>query len=465
MLHFLKNNMKKRILIFTGLLIFAAASSSLFSQEEIWDAKGQKAMQLNKFDEAIEYFGKAIKLDPRNKHTFYNRGLAFLYSSKFEESVGDFSKVIELDSNYADAYNNRGLSYNYLDKFDSSIADFDRAVRIDSNFTEAYINRGSANLGMGRTELAMKDFSKAISLNSQNPAVYVERGRLNYKTRRFEEAVDDFTKSIKLGMKSPKIYYNRGNAYFGLKKFDLAIKDYTRVLTEDSLNTEALNNRAISFENLYQQEQGNDSTNVKPKIKKGKKAKSNLLELAEADRKKLFRITGTEDRFKPIDSLKFVKYTNKSGDISLNIPDTWHLMENHEHSVDEMIITFDKISAFEEPYSVGVRLSINRDMDSLYKVKEPVALLDFWKGSMAKNAEEYYRYDLLSQKTFNRGTYVGSMNKTRLQVKQDYYPLKIIEVVLAKSDVLFYAYFQAPEAQFGYYEKIFEKAIESLYVK
>ncbi len=532
--------MKVHLSFFRIVFFLIIFSANLFGQEEIWDAKGQTALQQGNYDKAIENFNKAIKINGRNKHFFYNRGLAYLYSSRFDTAVLDFSKVIELDDKYADAYNNRGLSYNYMDRFDSALTDFNKAIALDSNFTEAYINRGSAFLGLAFPENALTNFDKAIRLDSNNPAVFVERGRVYYKTKKYNEAISDFTKAIKLGLKNGKIYYNRGNSYYSLKKYTMAIDDYTTSFQSDTMNSESLNNRAISFDlisqsdkhflssiiNNNQYQQLLSSLNNPKKSKKDTKKNisseitldssnriiiidslitvyrtqkdaykkfKNLMaayqnytkilakdtaniealfhrsvvtsQLGESDRKLLYKLSGNEGRFKPIDSLKFVPYSERSGQISLLMPENWHTQEIHDANSDELIITFDRLTSPYDNYSVGIKLSITKNMDSLYKVKEPVALLDFWKGSTAKNSEEYFKYDIMSQKTIKRGDYIGSLNKTRLQVKQDYYPLKIIEVVLAKTDVIFYAYFQAPEVQFGYYEKIFEKAIESLIVK
>lgn len=423
------------------IIIFLFIVFNASAQEEIWNAKGDKALQNGKYEDAVTFFDKAIKIDKSNKHSYYNRGLAKLYLQKFEESAADFSVVIEMDPKYSDAWNNRGLAYNYGGLYDSALADFNKALELDDKFLEAYINRGTSLLGLGKIEEALKDLNKAIEMDSTNPAVFNERGRANYYLKNTEEAIADFSKAIKLGLKNPKIYYNRANAYFKLEKFDLAIKDYTLVLKSDTANTEALNNRAISYDNI------------------GDKAKAN------ADRKKLAKLTGSEGKFKDIDSIKFVKYADRLSRIEIMLPEGWSFFEHHETDVDEIIISSDKIESFDQPYSVGVRIVLNRNMDTLYKVSEPDAILDFWRGSTMQNAQDYFRYEILSAKNYNRGEYKVLLNKTVLQIQKDFYPVKLYELVMAKKAFICYSYFQSPEVQFGYYQKIFDKAIESFIIK
>jgi hypothetical protein len=49
-----------------------------------------------------------------------------------------------------------------------------------------------------------------------------------------------------------------------------------------------------------------------------------------------------------------------------------------------------------------------------------------------------------------------------IQLTEQSVPLVLYEYVLSKENTLFFAYFQAPVTDFDYYQKVFEKAIESL---
>lgn len=68
----------------------------------------------NKFgrhEEADKAHKKAIKLDPNDAPTFYNRGNAYADKKDYDTAIQDYTKAIKLNPNYADAMANMGLAY------------------------------------------------------------------------------------------------------------------------------------------------------------------------------------------------------------------------------------------------------------------------------------------------------------------------------------------------------------------
>ncbi|TAE49148.1 MAG: tetratricopeptide repeat protein [Cytophagales bacterium] len=67
------------------------------------------AQQLSTEKEAMQYYNKAIELNPKDANTYVNRGN---FKSDLGDSQGamqDFNKAIELNPKNAGAYYNRGL--------------------------------------------------------------------------------------------------------------------------------------------------------------------------------------------------------------------------------------------------------------------------------------------------------------------------------------------------------------------
>lgn len=435
---FLEDMMKIKILTLTAVLFIMFAASAN-SQMEKWTNEGKQALQSRNYTKAIELFTRVIDHNPKNLQALYHRGMAYLYSGKYNESIDDFSRAIQIDPKLSDPYNNRGLAYGYIGKVDEALADFNKAIEYDSDFAEAYMNRGSAYVAQGNYKAALKDINKAIKLDSKNPESFYQRGRLHNRNKDYKKAIADFTQSIKLGFNNPKVYQSRGNVYFKQKNYKSAITDYTKAISLDPKDTESINNRALSYESL-----GNTKA-------------------AEADRNRLYQITGK--RLKPFDQIKFEKYYDKPGDVSIELPDDWHQRHMKSTDASNMIISLEKLNDDNGYFNVGATASMNRNMKKKYGVENQNEALEFWKGSQVKNSESYYVYDILLQKTMRIGAYTGFMNQVRMQSTQEAMPLMMYEVVVAFEDNLFYAYFQSPEMQFKYWDKIFEKAIKSIFIK
>ncbi len=338
-----------------------------------------------------------------------------------------------------DVYNFRGLSYGYMGEIDKSINDFDRAIALDGRFAEAYLNRGTALASKSEYEKALKDYNKALNLNKNNAEAYYQRGISYYNLDNMSKSLDDFTQSIKKGIPIPKVYYYRGNVYYKLKNYSKAIQDYTKAIQLDPNDTEAINNRAMAYD-----------------LSGNKKA-------AQKDREKLNQLAG--NRFPPIETIKFSRYSDERNVYSIQLPENWNKLINADKLSSDLFVTLEKIQKTSEPYSVGVRLSMNRNLRQNYNIPQDVSLISFWEASALENTRDYAVYRIFTRKTHNIDGYDGFLNKTLIKVTKESVPVRMYEIILAKGDDLFYGYFQAPEVQFAYFEKIFEKAISTLKIK
>ena len=429
----------KKILLLIILLAFAISTSK--AQDEILTAKGDKELSQGKYEEAVVNYTKALYKNPNNYITYYKRGNAHLYANNLDSAIADYNKFILQDTTSADAYNNRGVAYNYLGAYDMAMMDFTHAVNLDTSFVEAFVNRATAYFNIGLAPQAFSDFKKAEELKSDNPQLYYQRGRLYYYQKKYTESIEDFSKAIKLGLKNSKIYYNRGNSYFKTEQYEKAVKDYTKVLEQNPNDTEALNNRAVSYE------------------------KTDKKKLAEKDREKLKTLMVNNPDFTPFDKITFKRFEDKDKLVSIELPQNWNMVIDETPDYLDIVLTPENVKKIDDFYLTGVKVSYNKNMMKNYGVSSPDSLLDFWKGSLNKNVEEYHTYKPISQKTYPRNGFKAHTNKIIMKVSKESPTLKMYESDYAKEDNLIYLYLQAPEQQFTYYEKIFDKALETLIVR
>jgi len=61
--------------------------------------KGLDHGKLEKYQEAIENFNKAIELDPNSVAFYFARGDVYEILKKYEEAINDYDKAIKLEPN------------------------------------------------------------------------------------------------------------------------------------------------------------------------------------------------------------------------------------------------------------------------------------------------------------------------------------------------------------------------------
>ncbi len=87
---------------------------------------------LNKSDEALKAYDKAIEINPQNTDAWNNKGDALSKQNKYDEALKAFDKAIEIDSQNTDAWNNKGDALSKQNKYDEAKKAFDKAIEIDS---------------------------------------------------------------------------------------------------------------------------------------------------------------------------------------------------------------------------------------------------------------------------------------------------------------------------------------------
>ena len=114
----------------------------------------------------IEFYTKAIQLDPNYKAAYNNRGNVKYNLGKHTEAITDYDKAIQLDPNYKNAYNNRGNAKHGLSRYTEAITDYDKAIQLDPNFAKAIANKGCSLVKLGRYGEAVDTINKALKLDN-----------------------------------------------------------------------------------------------------------------------------------------------------------------------------------------------------------------------------------------------------------------------------------------------------------
>jgi tetratricopeptide (TPR) repeat protein len=173
---------------------------------------------LNRYDDAIEQFSEALKIDPALTPAALRRGVCWYYKDEYtlaqadfedasgggtsgdtstgsvnsacpltwkgmtlvklgrvRDAVNTYSEALRYDNRYAPAHVNRGLAYVALREYDKAVADFDQAIRSTPKDASLYFKRGVAQGGLGDWRGAVKSFTEAVRINPNYADAYSNR--------------------------------------------------------------------------------------------------------------------------------------------------------------------------------------------------------------------------------------------------------------------------------------------------
>lgn len=157
-------------IFFLFLLMSMVSCATLATESAMQNSDGRYKMGVGYYSEgkvqqAFVEFQQAYELNPQNKEVLYAIGI--IYLRDFDETakaIDFFQRAVKIDPDYSDAYNNLGYAHAKIGKFDAAIPFYKKAV---SNLfyatpEKAYVNMGKAYYRLGRYEEAALAYKEAI---------------------------------------------------------------------------------------------------------------------------------------------------------------------------------------------------------------------------------------------------------------------------------------------------------------
>ena len=156
-------------------------------------------MQSSMAYKKIEYFSKALELNPRFAPAYEKRGLFYFFQGKYDKVIEDLTRFIRLAPDKADVYRMLAMAYLRVEDYDKAIVIFDTAIQLEPENSAAYCYRAEALRLSGKSMEAIQDATIGIELQGDARTMadaYKTRGRA-YRAIGQEDLADaDFKKSV-----------------------------------------------------------------------------------------------------------------------------------------------------------------------------------------------------------------------------------------------------------------------------
>ncbi|UCH66168.1 MAG: tetratricopeptide repeat protein [Ignavibacterium sp.] len=181
------------------------------------DEKSTKTYELGvlllkekKYKESIEYFDKAIEINPADGVPFYYRGIAKSNINLADQAIEDYTDAMLRKLNIIDVFYQRGISKYKVGDKKGALDDLTRYVSIVKSNAEAYYIKGLLEFEKEEYSDAIADFNRTIILNPNHESAYFKRGMAKHHTGNKEGCCKDL-----------KSAYEKGNleAFHYMKQF------------------------------------------------------------------------------------------------------------------------------------------------------------------------------------------------------------------------------------------------------
>ncbi len=186
--------------------------------EDVYLGIGACYQAMERYDDAIIYYNKAIVLDSSNPTSYYFLGLAYYYKKDYNKAETALKKALELDN------------------INPDIIDAYKSLKFAQS--EEEMNKGIALFDTNKTAEALQKFNKAITLCNENGYAYYYRGLAYDSQGSNSKAISDYKKALELNPDLTMGYYSMALSYDAANNKAEAKKMYQKFLNISTIEDE-----------------------------------------------------------------------------------------------------------------------------------------------------------------------------------------------------------------------------------
>ena len=157
----------------------------------------------------VEYFSKALELDPNLASAYEKRGMLYYFQEKYDHVIEDFENYTRLAPDDAEGYRMLGMGYLYIGSYEAAIATFTHALMVDPSLISAFCYRAEAYRRSGKNKEALRDSTKVIQFGKEARVIadaYITRAKVFGKIGQKKKAVADIRASLQI---DPRTWFYR----------------------------------------------------------------------------------------------------------------------------------------------------------------------------------------------------------------------------------------------------------------
>jgi tetratricopeptide (TPR) repeat protein len=201
--------------------------------------QGNTLIQLQRYQEALATYEKAVDIKPDYPQALYGQGKALFQLKKYQESLIAYDQAIQIQPNYLEAWTNRGFVLVRLKRYSEAIATVDKALQLKNDEPQIWQLKGDIFIKISQYNDAIKAYEQAINFQADNPELWYKKGLAFQNLKQYEEAITAYKKTVELKPDHESAWYNLGNCLVNLNRYEFALQAYDQAVQYNQNNSAA----------------------------------------------------------------------------------------------------------------------------------------------------------------------------------------------------------------------------------
>jgi tetratricopeptide (TPR) repeat protein len=182
--------------------------------ETEWWKRAVALIEMKDWNGLLDWSLKWTAKNSKSALAWFSLGAACCNLNRYEDAIEAFRQALRLNPQFADAWSNIGTSYTALDRYDDAIEAFRQALRVDPKNVEAWVGLGASYNWLGRKNDAIEAFRQALHINPKHVSAWLGLGATYTSLTRYEDAIEAFRHALHLNPEYAEAWFGLGVAYF-----------------------------------------------------------------------------------------------------------------------------------------------------------------------------------------------------------------------------------------------------------
>lgn len=231
---------------------------------EVWLSRGNVEATQEHYAQALNYYERALKLDPENEQAIYHKAVAKLSANKtesgltelfaaveanpkvarlrlfradllfklrrFEEALADYKILEDLTPDDFRVYRAEAATYALIKRYDDVLPKAKKAVALNPTDAASQLLLATSYVTQKDYDRALKAYDAAIRYSGSDLSYVLARAQFLTTQKKYKEALEDFDKALKPGQETDEQLASRLLTLFELNLFDRALKDVNTLI-------------------------------------------------------------------------------------------------------------------------------------------------------------------------------------------------------------------------------------------
>jgi protein O-mannosyl-transferase len=215
--------------------VLSTTGESLFARNNLGNALAAEG----RFDEAVDQFQRALRIDPNDSDAVYNLGNALARQGNFEAAGKQLQYALQVNPRNAMAAYDLGNVRVRQGRFDEAMNQFERALKTDPGLTRAHYNIGNLLTQQGKLDEAIAHFRQVMLLAPEDGRAPYHLGQIFSRQGKFDEAIRHYRLALRIDPSNLKARYYLAVALAEQGDFEGASKEFRESLRADPNLSEA----------------------------------------------------------------------------------------------------------------------------------------------------------------------------------------------------------------------------------